>query len=836
METKMKNCKYLSGQVHRIVLSFFVFLFISDGIAWAGVDMVIDSIRYQLDNDGTASVIKHKPYLYYGYKYDGHLVIPNSVEYGGKVYIVDEIAANTFYYCRELLSVTIPSSIKTIGKNAFEGCDKMDYVNIEDIVSWCGIEFKGLYANPLSIAHRLYIQGQEVKDLVLPVDLTSVSPYAFYNCLNLNTVKFPDSMTTIGDSAFYNCNNLESVSIPSSITRIGVEAFAYIGSRCAIHITDLASWCNIKFETPLANPLYGHCLYINGQEVKALDIPEGLTRIGDYVFSGFHDLVSLTLPTSITEMGNGAFVNCSGLTSLTLPNNLVSIGDATFRGCNSLKTVTIPQSVKSIGKESFFLCSNLISMNILSPDVKIGAYAFRDCMTLENVSLPEGLEELPMGCFSGCRSLQHITLPQSIKQMGASCFIDCRALLSIRLPQNLKQISGGCFNGCSQLRRVVILSDDYCVLEEGCFFNCSLLNDFIIHATTPPERKEGKYYIYSDNWVMKDDQFYTPYGGGKKNLYVPVGSIENYRNSDLWGQWKNIMPLEEYLDDDEMQEDIHPSSDGKYTYRGLYYTLDEEKGVASVVGVIDSYYYSPSPAIYDGRLEVTNVLIPERVSYKGKVYPVTNIGDRCFYEYRNLCSITIPSTIKTLGVRCFEETWSLFSVTLPEGLESIGEGCFYDSGLKKVDIPSSVTYIGDCCFEDAALESVILRSDRLDFLGAGSFKAYKLSQFVCYAEDVPQFEHEMWGWTYTPFLNDMISQKGTLYVQKELVDAYRASEDWGRWKEILPIDAYDSTNDITTVEGEKEADAIIYDLQGRKVATPQKNRLYIKNGKKFVGN
>ena len=80
----------------------------------------------------------------------------------------------------------------------------------------------------------------------------------------------------------------------------------------------------------------------------------------------------------------------------------------------------------------------------------------------------------------------------------------------------------------------------------------------------------------------------------------------------------------------------------------------------------------------------------------------------------------------------------------------------------------------------------------------------------------------------------MISQKGTLYVQKELVDAYRASEDWGRWKEILPIEAYGSTNDIVTVEGEKKVDDIIYDLQGRKVTTPQKNGLYIKNGKKFI--
>ena len=498
------------------------------------------------------------------------------------------------------------------------------------------------------------------------------------------------------------------------------------------------------------------------------------------------DMVNVGIPSSFEYDGTKYIVT--------------SLGDRCFQFRANLKAVNIPSSVKSMGTHCFYDCRGLETVSIPSNVETIGGWCFQNCTSLSEVLLPEGLEELPNNCFLGCNSLVSIRIPESVKKIGVACFSNCKSL-----------------------KVAFVLSEDYCELGRSCFIYCPNLRYFIIHAKTPPAI------------IISETQHYgnvDQLGGYYKNIYVPSDYVDDYKNSELFGRY-SVYPIDEFQEED-IHEGLYNLSDGRYSYRGLYYTLDEEKGTASVVGVIDSYYYSPSPAIYDGRLEVRKVLIPERVSYKGKVYPVTNIGDRCFYEYGNLSSLTIPSTVKSLGVGSFIET-GLSSVILPEGLESIGAGCFQESRLTSIDIPSSVTYIGDGCFLDAYwLTNIILRSKKLDYLGAGCFNADKLSQFVCYAEDVPQFEHEMWGRTYTPFLNDMISQKGTLYVQKELVDAYRASEDWGKWKEILPIDAYGSTNDIVTVEGEKKVDDIIYDLQGRKVTTPQKNGLYIKNGKKFI--
>ena len=502
------------------------------------------------------------------------------------------------------------------------------------------------------------------------------------------------------------------------------------------------------------------------------------------------DMVNVGIPSSFEYDGTKYIVT--------------SLGDRCFQFRANIKAVNIPSSVKSMGTHCFYDCRGLETVSIPSNVETIGGWCFQNCTSLSEVLLPEGLEELPNNCFLGCNSLVSIRIPESVKKIGVACFSNCKSL-----------------------KVAFVLSEDYCELGRSCFIYCPNLRYFIIHAKTPPAIIISETQHYGNVDQLGGYYYY-------KKIYVPSDYVDDYKNSELFGRY-SVYPIDEFQEED-IHEGLYNLSDGRYSYRGLYYTLDEENGTASVVGVIDSYYYTPSPGISDGRLEVTKVLIPERVSYKGKVYPVTSIGDRCFYEYRSLCSITIPSMVKSLGVGSFIET-GLSSVILPEGLESIGAGCFQESRLTSIDIPSSVTYIGDGCFLDAYwLTNIILRSKKLDYLGAGCFNADKLSQFVCYAEDVPQFEHEMWGRTYTPFLNDMISQKGTLYVQKELVDAYRVSEDWGRWKEILPIDAYDSTDGVSTVEGNKTDAAIIYDLLGRKVTTPQKNGLYIKNGKKFIAH
>ena len=131
-----------------------------------------------------------------------------------------------FSGCSGLTSVTIPNSVTSIGDYAFSGCSDLTSVYISDIAAWCNIDFKSGSSNPLSHAHHLYLNGEEVKDLVIPNSVTSIGDLAFYDCSGLTSVTIPNSVTSIGDYAFWGCSGLTSVTIPNSVTSIGWGAFS----------------------------------------------------------------------------------------------------------------------------------------------------------------------------------------------------------------------------------------------------------------------------------------------------------------------------------------------------------------------------------------------------------------------------------------------------------------------------------------------------------------------------------------------------------------------------------------------------------------------------------
>ena len=102
----------------------------------------------------------------------------------------------------------------------------------------------------------------------------------------MTSVTIGNSVTSIGEEAFAYCSGLTSVTIPDRVTRIGHQAFICSGLT-SVHISNIASWCNVEFYDYESNPLYyAHHLYVNGEEVKDLVIPNSVTSIGNYTFSG----------------------------------------------------------------------------------------------------------------------------------------------------------------------------------------------------------------------------------------------------------------------------------------------------------------------------------------------------------------------------------------------------------------------------------------------------------------------------------------------------------------------------------------------------------------------
>ena len=92
--------------------------------------------------------------------------------------------------------------------------------------------------------------------------VTSIGERAFYDCSGLTSVTIPNSVTSIGGRAFEDCSGLTSVTIPNSVTSIGDRAFFCCFGLTSVHISDIAAWCNIDFDSNGSNPLsYAHHLY-----------------------------------------------------------------------------------------------------------------------------------------------------------------------------------------------------------------------------------------------------------------------------------------------------------------------------------------------------------------------------------------------------------------------------------------------------------------------------------------------------------------------------------------------------------------------------------------------
>lgn len=76
------------------------------------------------------------------------------------------------------------------------------------------------------------------------------------------------------------------------------------------------------------------------------------------------------------------------------------------------------------------------------------------------------------------------------------------------------------------------------------------------------------------------------------------------------------------------------------------------------------------------RYTQSEITIPAKIAYAGKAYPVTSLGERCFYNCESLTSVNIPSSVTSIGDNCFSECYRLTSVTIPSSVKSLGSSCF----------------------------------------------------------------------------------------------------------------------------------------------------------------
>lgn len=469
---------------------------------------------------------------------------------------IDTMGSAVFSNCTALSDVTLANGVTIIESNTFDGCSSLSNVQLPDSLFLIGNQaFKGCTSlSALSLPHRLatieagaFVGCTGLTELTLPVSLTtigntafadcvnlttqlpsqlqSLGSEAFRNCLALTTITIPDTLTNLANSVFNGCSGLTSVTLSETLTSIGNYSFYHCSALNAIAIpaateaignnafTGCSGLTSITVDSD--NTVYdsrGGCQAIIETATDRLIIgcrntviPNGVTRLENYAFSGNTALTAIVIPSSVTAIGTHVFDGCTALTAVTVPDNVTTLGEYTFSGCTSLESITLPSQLKTVSKGLLSGCTALEAVTIPTTVKTIEAYAVQGCSSLTALSLPDGITSLGSSAFADCIQLQSVNIPSGISSLPSRAFSNCAALTGITIPGNIRSIGTYAFSGCSSLT-AVDLPNTVTTLSIGAFRDCSSLGHIYIrnlgckigqNATTIPEQTVIHSYLSS---------------------------------------------------------------------------------------------------------------------------------------------------------------------------------------------------------------------------------------------------------------------------------------------------------------------------------------------------
>ena len=412
----------------------------------------------------------------------------------------------------EITSVSIPSTVKTICRDAFCNCTALKSVTIS----------KGVEA---------------------------IYPFAFYRCINLSDIKLPEGLLAIGERAFVGCRSLKEIRLPDGLKQIDEYAFSIPESdregdnwkcSCISSVTipdsliyigagvfDGTSWMEQKrAENPL---VVINNILIDGSQCKGdVVIPEGVTKIVDNAFSYNQEIVSVTLPDSLKQIGWCAFYGCSALKSVHLSEGLEEIGNCAFENCTALESFHLPDHAVSIGYDAFedtkwiqelrnrketmiaggvlFNAKDVSGKYVIPENVHaIYGHAFENNTEVTEVVIPSTVKEfLGEYVFSGCNALKYVKIEEGMLDLPARCFTDCPLLERVELPYSLGTL-GASFVNCPSIKEIWLSDRIDTVTDEYYWFMLEGLPDgIVIHrvAGTPGQwdmNDDGRYYFEEED-------------------------------------------------------------------------------------------------------------------------------------------------------------------------------------------------------------------------------------------------------------------------------------------------------------------------------------------------
>lgn len=397
-------------------------------------------------------------------------------------------------------SIIIPNTITVLEEGAFYQCGKLKHISLPDSVDVIG---QAAFADCTSLT-----------EIQMPTNMSSIGESAFSGCTSLIECIIPEGVTSIEEKLFHGCVNLKSLSLPSTLISLS-GAFYNCGKLTRLNLTDINIWLRLipknvsgflGGQHPFSDSPGGD-IYVNGELLTDLVIPNNILKINGYLFQNCTSLRSLTIGSRVTEIGDSAFNGCRNLSSITFSKSTTKYGNYAFYdtgiteititpnmanantgkglfqscinlskviiqegvtmipvamfggetvGCDNLTSVTIPTSVKTIGANAFKSARSLGTIELHDDITAIGGGAFQGCISMEEITLPKNLTVVEGNLFNGCTNLKKVNLHNDITSIGSYAFVDCHALENLTLPKNLTTIGSEAFGYCHSLKHIDI--------------------------------------------------------------------------------------------------------------------------------------------------------------------------------------------------------------------------------------------------------------------------------------------------------------------------------------------------------------------------------------------
>ena len=472
--------------------------------------------------------------------YKGTMPSNTTLTIGDGTHNISDVA---FRGREELASVSLPSSLRSIGYGAFEACinltsvyipEGLTQINNNAFYGCSGLSSIVLPKSVTGLGSSVFYGCNSMKEATLLCSVTEIPQYFFAGCSSLTSITIPDGVTTIERQAFGSCSALATIAMPDSVVAVGEKAFIN------------TAWYNSQPDGLVVAGKIAYCYKGAMPSGTVVTIPDGVIGIATNAFKYCENLNEVHIPQGVKHIGAGAFYRCMSLTDIVLPDSVEVLESSAFSSCSSLKSVKLGSSLRQLGEYAFGFCSLITEIELPASLSDMSFNSFQGCISLESINIakensvyssidgvwfdksgsvliscpmgksgdyvvPDGVTTIPSYAFDSNQKLTSVTLPVGVTKIEKTAFIGCASLVTVIIREGITEIKEFTFGDCPELS-LVMIPNSVVKMEADVFFNCPNVSIY------------GYIGSCAESYAAQNDILFVPY----TNVFSDTLGVSGY--------------------------------------------------------------------------------------------------------------------------------------------------------------------------------------------------------------------------------------------------------------------------------------------------------------------